>query len=45
MGPYRRLNVALARPELLVEIEVMAVRGAGAGIEWIEPDTVDVLDR
>jgi enamine deaminase RidA (YjgF/YER057c/UK114 family) len=35
----------LARPELLVEIEVTAVRGAHAGIEWIEPDPVDVLDR
>lgn len=35
----------LARPELLVEIEVAAVKGAGAGIEWIAPDPVDVLDR
>jgi enamine deaminase RidA (YjgF/YER057c/UK114 family) len=36
---------ALARPELLVEIEVFAVRGAHAGIEWIAPEPVDVLDR
>ena len=35
----------LARPELLVEIEVAAVKGAGAGIEWIGPDPIDVLDR
>jgi enamine deaminase RidA (YjgF/YER057c/UK114 family) len=35
----------LARPELLVEVEVMALRGAHAGIEWIAPDAVDVLDR
>lgn len=35
----------LARPELLVEVEVAAVKGAGAGIEWIAPDPVDVLDR
>jgi enamine deaminase RidA (YjgF/YER057c/UK114 family) len=35
----------LARPELLVEIEVTAVKGAGAGIEWIAPDPTDVLDR
>ena len=35
----------LARPELLVEIEVAAVKGARDGIEWIEPDVVDVLDR
>jgi hypothetical protein len=35
----------LARPELLVEIEVAAVRGARNGIEWIEADAVDVLDR
>jgi enamine deaminase RidA (YjgF/YER057c/UK114 family) len=34
----------LARPELLVEIEVSAVRGAGANIEWIGPDPVDPLD-
>jgi len=36
---------ALARPELLVEIEVAAVKGAGAHIETIAPDPVDVLDR
>ena len=35
----------LARPELLVEVEVTAVKGAGAGIEWIPPDPVDALDR
>jgi len=34
----------LARPELLVEIEVTAVKGAGAGIEWIGPDAADPLD-
>ena len=36
---------ALARPELLVEVEVTAVKGAGAAIERIEPEAVDVLDR
>lgn len=35
----------LARPELLVEVEVTAVRGAHAGIEGIGPDAVDPLDR
>ena len=35
----------LARPELLTEVEVSAVKGAGTGIEWIGPDDVDVLDR
>jgi len=34
----------LARPELVVEIEVAAVKGAGAGITWIGPDAVDPLD-
>jgi len=34
----------LARPELLVEVEVAAVKGAHAGIEWIAPDPVDPLD-
>jgi len=34
----------LARPELLVEVEVAAVKGAHAGIEWIAPDAVDALD-
>ncbi|MGH7389751.1 MAG: Rid family hydrolase [Candidatus Rokuibacteriota bacterium] len=33
----------LARPELLVEVEVAAVKGAHAGIEWIGPDAVDPL--
>ena len=31
----------LARPELLVEVEVSAVRGSGAAIEPIGPDPVD----
>jgi enamine deaminase RidA (YjgF/YER057c/UK114 family) len=31
----------LARPELLVEIEVLAVKGAGQGIESIGPDAID----
>jgi enamine deaminase RidA (YjgF/YER057c/UK114 family) len=31
----------LARPELLVEVEVAALKGAGDGIEWIGPDDVD----
>jgi hypothetical protein len=35
----------LARPELLVEVEVAAVKGAHAEIEWIGPDAVDPLDR
>ena len=34
----------LARPELVVELEVTAVKGAGAGIEWIAPGPVDPLD-
>ena len=34
----------LARPELLVEVEVTAVKGAHAGIEWVGPDAVDPLD-
>ncbi len=34
----------LARPELVVEVEVTAVKGAGAGIKWIGPDAVDPLD-
>jgi enamine deaminase RidA (YjgF/YER057c/UK114 family) len=34
----------LARPELLVEVEVAAVKGAHANIEWIAPDSVDPLD-
>ncbi len=36
---------ALARPEIVVEVEVAAVKGAGAKIEWIAPDAVDPLDR
>lgn len=35
---------AVARPELLVEIEVFAVKGAGTGIEAVGPDTRDPLD-
>jgi len=35
----------LARPELLVEVEVAAVKGAHAGIEWVGPDAADPLDR
>jgi len=35
----------LARPELLVEVEVAAVKGAHAGIEWVGPDATDPLDR
>ena len=34
----------LARPELVVEVEVSAIKGAGAGIHWIGPDPVDPLD-
>ncbi|HYS16476.1 MAG TPA: Rid family hydrolase [Candidatus Binatia bacterium] len=34
----------LARPELLVEVEVSAVKGAHAGIEWVGPDATDALD-
>ncbi|HTE65296.1 MAG TPA: Rid family hydrolase [Candidatus Binatia bacterium] len=34
----------LARPELAVEVEVTAVKGAGAEIQWIEPDPLDPLD-
>lgn len=34
----------LARPELVVEIEVTAVKGAAAGIEWIGADALDPLD-
>jgi enamine deaminase RidA (YjgF/YER057c/UK114 family) len=34
----------LARPELVVEIEVTAVKGAGANIQWLGPDPVDALD-
>ena len=34
----------LARPELLVEVEVAAVKGAHAGIEWVGPDAADPLE-
>ncbi len=34
----------LARPELVVEVEVTAVKGAGVGIQWIGPDVADPLD-
>jgi enamine deaminase RidA (YjgF/YER057c/UK114 family) len=37
--------MGLARPELLVEVEVMAVKGTGTGIEAIGPDPVDPLDH
>ena len=33
----------LARPELAIEVEVAALKGAHAGIEWIPPDPVDPL--
>jgi enamine deaminase RidA (YjgF/YER057c/UK114 family) len=35
----------LAHPELLTEVEVMAVKGAGANIEWVGPDATDPLDK
>jgi enamine deaminase RidA (YjgF/YER057c/UK114 family) len=35
----------LAHPDLLVEVEVAAVKGAHAGIEWIGPEGTDPLDR
>jgi enamine deaminase RidA (YjgF/YER057c/UK114 family) len=35
----------LARPELLVEVEVAALKGARDGIEWIAPGAIDPLDR
>jgi enamine deaminase RidA (YjgF/YER057c/UK114 family) len=35
----------LARPELLVEVEVTAVKGARESIEWVGPDATDPLDR
>jgi enamine deaminase RidA (YjgF/YER057c/UK114 family) len=34
----------LARPEGLVEVEVAALKGARAGVEWMAPDPVDPLD-
>jgi len=36
--------MGLARPELLVEVEVLAVKGAGQNIESIGPDDRDPLD-
>jgi hypothetical protein len=33
-----------AQPDLVVEIEVTAVKGAGSGIQWIGPNAVDPLD-
>ena len=35
----------LAHPDLLVEVEVAALKGAHANIEWMGPDAVDPLDR
>jgi enamine deaminase RidA (YjgF/YER057c/UK114 family) len=35
---------ALARPELLVEVEATAVRGAGADIAWVAAEGADPLD-
>jgi enamine deaminase RidA (YjgF/YER057c/UK114 family) len=35
----------LARPELLVEVEVTAVKGAGVGIESLGPDPIDPVDQ
>jgi hypothetical protein len=34
----------LARPELVVEVEVAAIKGAGANIQWVGPDAADPLD-
>jgi enamine deaminase RidA (YjgF/YER057c/UK114 family) len=39
-----RRIAGLARPELLVEVEVAALKGARDGIEWIAPDEVDPLE-
>ena len=36
--------MGLARPELLVEVEVLAVKGAGQNIESVGPDGPDPLD-
>jgi enamine deaminase RidA (YjgF/YER057c/UK114 family) len=33
----------LAHPDLLVEVEAVALKGAGADIEWIEPEDTDPL--
>lgn len=35
----------LAHPDMLVEVEAMAIKGAHADIEWIGPDDADPLDR
>ena len=35
---------ALAMPELLVEVEAVALKGAHADIEWVGPDLTDPLD-
>jgi len=35
---------ALARPELLVEVEAMAIKGARVDIEQVAPDVIDPLD-
>jgi enamine deaminase RidA (YjgF/YER057c/UK114 family) len=35
----------LAQPELLVEVEVAALKGAHTNIEWVGPDAVDPLER
>lgn len=34
-----------ARPELLIEVEVTAVKGARDNIAWIGPDAMDALER
>jgi enamine deaminase RidA (YjgF/YER057c/UK114 family) len=36
---------ALARPELLVEVEAVALKGAHADIIWLGPDATDPLSR
>ena len=38
------MKLRLARPELLVEVEITAVKGAGQGIESIGPDPIDPVD-
>ena len=35
----------LAHPDLLVEVEVMAIKGAHADIEWLGPEATDPLHR
>jgi hypothetical protein len=53
VAPVRRILLAsalgcrisgLAQRELVVEVEVTAVKGAGGGIQWTGPDAVDPLD-